>query len=219
MILNEAQMNVFKAVVYLDTSTIGKIAQTTGMHRRSVKIILTALIDKGFVYVEQEANKLLYSANDLDQIKDKHLSTLESLKKTIPPLRADYEETKDTQIINAVSGTLGLRTVLLDEIMKGKEISAFILSPPKKEFDKEYKANDKRRKQFKIPLRMITNYDYGKLPLTTIKKTSKKSTIDLFMYANKLTIVYNDVETNIFTIKIEEITKFFKSVFEKGWKS
>ena len=33
-LLNDTQMKVFKQIVYLNKSTIGKIAQATGMHRQ-----------------------------------------------------------------------------------------------------------------------------------------------------------------------------------------
>ncbi len=65
---------------------------------------------------------------------------------------------------------------------------------------------------------MIKSYDSQDKPLTKIKKTNKKSKTDIFIYANKVAIMYKDVETSIFTIKIDEVTKFFKDIFEKEWK-
>ena len=216
--LNDTQMNVFKAVVYLDKSTIGRIAQHTGMHRHSVKIVLQTLIGKGFVNMEQQANKLLYSTENPEKIKELYLSQLEETKKNIPQLTADYEETKDTQIINAVSGKLGLRTVLMDEIMKGKEICAFNLSKIREDYLEEYKANDKRRVESNIPLRVLTAFPLENLPLSKIKYIDRKSMIDLFVYANKITIFYDNFETKIFTIKIDEVTKFFRDIFNNNWK-
>lgn len=217
MILNNTQAKVFNAIVYLNRCTIGKIAQFTGMHRHSVKVVLNTLIEKELVKSTQESNKIYYSANNLELIKIKYLAKLDQIKDEIPPLKADYEGTKDTQTINTVSGKLGLRTVLVDEIIKGKEICAFNLSPIRDEYEEEYKANDIRRIQYNIPLKVLTAYNLTTLPLSKIKKTRKKSKIDIFVYANKLTIFYDDVETRIFTIKINEVAKLFQDIFNNNW--
>jgi len=63
-ILNNAQMKVFEEIVR-QKSTIGKIAQGTGMHRQSVKIVINSLIRKRFVKKKKKANKIFYSAEDL----------------------------------------------------------------------------------------------------------------------------------------------------------
>lgn len=217
-LLSKSQMQVFKAVILLNKSTIGKIAQQTGMHRQSVKIILDLLNKKGFIQMYKDANKLLYSATPLQKIKKQYLSQLNEMKKHIPELKADYEETKDTQIINTVSGKLGLRSVLMDEIIKGKEICSFNLSPIRKDFQEEYKANDKRRIETKIHLKVLSHFPMKEIPLSKIKYTKKSSKIDMFIYANKIAIIYNNVKPRIFTIKINEITTLFGDLFNSNWE-
>ncbi len=222
-ILNDSQRKVFEATLKIGKSTIGKIAQKTGMHRQSVKIILVSLQEKGFVSKSSEGNKIFFSSNDLNDIKKKFLSQLECMKKQVPALKAEYEDTKDSQIINAVSGVKGLRSALMDEIIKGKEICAFHLSCLSEEFSEEFEANDKRRVIHKIPLRVLTNHKSNQKSSKNLlykqKGWSVQSKIDLFVYANKLTIFYSDTETKIFTMKINEITTLFKDIFEKKWKA
>lgn len=208
--LKSKQIKVFKSIVSLGKTTIGKIAQETGMHRQSVRIILETLVKKGFVKCEG-SGKYYYTANDLETIEKEQISKLDEIKKIIPRLNADYQDTKNTQMMNVLSGKLGLRTVLMDEIIKGKEILAFHLSPSR--FPEEYRLNDERRKKNNIPMRIISNQD-DKYILAKVKKTKIKSKIDLFVYADKVTILYNDYDTKILTVKIPEITKFFRNVFE-----
>jgi sugar-specific transcriptional regulator TrmB len=210
-------MKILKAIVYLESSTIGKIAQATGMHRQSVKIIIEALIKRGLIKVEEQGNKLIYSASDLDKMKQSYLSNLETIKNEIPSLKADYEETKDTQKINSLCGKLGLRSILMDEIIKGKEIRAYNITPLRKDFLKEFDDNDNRRGELGIPLRLLTAFDEDKKPLCKMKRCNVKSKIDIFVYGNKVSMLYDNFDTDIFTIKIEEITKLFKDLFNNRW--
>jgi len=212
-------MKVLSAIVALGRSTIGKIAQKTGMHRQSVKIILDGLVSKEIVIVEKEGNKYFYCSEDLDKVKNKFIKELEDVEEGIPSLKADYEDTKDTQIINVVSGRSGLRSVLMDEIIKGKEICAFHVSNVSDECNEEFAANDVRRIEHNVPLRLITSYDFSKKPLCDIKMTKMESKIDMFIYGNKLTLFHNDVDMKIFTMKIKEITNLFKDIFEEKWGS
>jgi hypothetical protein len=216
--LNESQNKVFRQVILLHKSSIGKIAQATGMHRQSVKIILKTLIEKGFIGIEKSANKQLYFANELKKIKDAYFGSLDEIKKQLPLLRTLYEGTKNTQIINALTGKLGLRTVLLDEIIKGKPICSFHLAVPKPEFEEEYRHNDRRRVELKIPLKILSSFKTREIPLSTIRKTNKKSNIEIFVYGNKVTIFYMGIEAKIFTVKINELTRLFQNIFDSDWR-
>jgi sugar-specific transcriptional regulator TrmB len=217
MLLNSSQMKVFTEIVYLHNSTIGKIAQATGMHRQSVKIILENLMEKRFIKFDRKGNKKIYFPNDLTEIRKNYLSELDSIKKNIPPLKLLYEETKNSQTLNALSGKSGLKAVLLDEIIKGKEICSFHLAPPVKDFEAEYRANDRRRVSLKIPLRILSPYKVEEIPFSKVRKINKKSKIEIFVYATKITIFYMDIESKIFTIKINEVTKLFQDIFNNYW--
>jgi sugar-specific transcriptional regulator TrmB len=210
------QMDIFSMLVKLKSSTAGHLAQKTGMHRQSVRIILANLEQKGFVSKRRLKNNIIYKSEELDDIRRKYREELLSNKKIIPKLSADYEESKDTQVINAVKGRKGLETVLLDEIIKGKEIKAFTLSSMDA-YKEELKANDERRKKNNIMLKMLTNPP-TRIPFSEIKKTDLKSKINVYVYANKITILYNDKDMNIFTMKIKEITKLFSDIFDNHWK-
>jgi sugar-specific transcriptional regulator TrmB len=217
--MNLSQKKVIEAIISLKSATTGRIAQTTGMHRQSVRIILESLTKNGFISGRFNGNQIVYSHNDLDGLKRKSLNGILALKDEIPKLRADYEDTKDTQVINAVTGVLGLRSVLMDEVLKGKEICAFHLSRRREEYEREFMANDKRRAKQKIFLRMLRNQEGRKIPLANIKNTRLQSKVDIYVYANKVTLFYNVSDAKVFTIKINEITRFFKDVFEEKWKN
>lgn len=218
MILSDSQRNVIRAIAELKKSTIGRIAQKTGMHRQSIKIILAKLAEMSIVKTEKVSNKILYSLENVHTIQNRVLGEFDKIKSAIPSLKADYEETKDSQIINAVSGNNGLRTVLMDEIIKGKEICAFHLSPLYKKFEQSFIENDSRRKKHNVPLRILTNQDISVKDLCRIRKTKLQSKVDVYVYANKITIFYDNADTAIFTIKINEVSKMFKDLFEKKWK-
>lgn len=215
-LLSQKQMEIFSTLIKSKSSTAGQLAQATGMHRQSVRIILANLEQKGFVSKRKLKNNILYKSEELDDIKRKYREKLVNNKKIIPKLSADYEESKDTQIMNAVKGTKGLQTVLMDEIIKGKEVKAFNLSSMR-DYEEELKANDERRKKKNILLKVLTNQPI-KVPFSKIKKTNLKSKVNVYVYANKITMLYNDANLNIFTVKINEITKFFSDVFDNHWK-
>lgn len=215
--LNESQFRVF-TVLAGNELTIGSIAQKTGMHRQSVRIILQTLLKKRYLKVRQLGNKFLYSAEDLGTVERMYLRQLETVENQVPRLKALYNETKDTQTINVLTARFGLRTVLLDEIMKGNEIVSFQLTPLRPEYAAEYDANALRRKRLGIPLRVLTPYESKKYPLTRVKHTTQKSKISIYAYANKTTFIYDDQNLTIITLKIPEIAKYFKGRFNEMWK-
>jgi sugar-specific transcriptional regulator TrmB len=217
MFPNNQQLRVFSEIVRTP-STIGKLAQMTGMHRRSVKIIIKSLIDKGFVAEKKEGNRIFYHAADLRRIKRKYLTELDSIKLAIPGLSAAYEETKDSQVINLLKGRYGLRSVLLDEIIKGKEVCSFQLSGIRPEYADEYHANADRRKKLGIHLRVLTPFAGEQYPLSTVRKTRMKGRISAYVYSNKTTFVYDSAEQKILTVKIPEINGYFRELFENEWK-
>jgi len=208
-------MKVLEAI-YAEISSIGKIAQECGMHRESVKIILKSLEEDGFIARETRGNRIYYHAGERDAVRDRCIQALEEQKKDIPMLIADYEDTKDTQIVNTVYGRLGLRTVLMDEIIKGKMIVGWKLMPVRNEYEPEFTANNKRRLQRGIPMRLISNSRLH-TPLAQIKATHRKGKADVFVYANKVSIFYDNKKGQIFTIKIPGIARAFREIFDREW--
>jgi sugar-specific transcriptional regulator TrmB len=217
MFQSNQQLRVFSEIVRAP-STIGKIAQMTGMHRRSVKIIVKGLADKGYVAEKKDGNRIFYHAADLRRIKNKYFSELDSIRQAIPGLSAAYEETKDSQVINLLKGRYGLRSVLLDEIIKGKEVCSFQLTGIRPEYADEYHANADRRKKLGIHLKVLTPFAGEPYPLSTVRKTKMKGRISAYVYSNKTTFVYDSAEQKILTVKIPEITAYFREQFEKEWK-
>jgi predicted transcriptional regulator len=250
-ILTELQNKVYLSIIQNPNqkSNMGQIAQNTGMHRQSVKICLEALEKKGFIEKfntiintknknksEKNKNNYYYQTKNINEIKNKILKDIQKIENEVPALSQEYESTKDSQKINTLYGTLGLRTVLLDEIIKEKEICAYDVSEQNEEFNKEYKKNDERREKLGIRLRYLRNTEkkdnknnninnqnikikeHINKPLSTYKKTNIQSKISIFIYANKVTFVYNIGKGIIFTSKINEVTKFFSDTFENRWK-
>ncbi len=217
MDLNKNQISVISELSKMKEATIGKIAQKTGMHRQSAKIVVRSLLEKKLIQKKTAGNRIIYSITNLKEAKERYISSLDFAKKDIGRLKALYESTKDTQTINALPGKTGLRTMLLDEIIKKQTICAFHLASPKSEFEAEYRANDSRRQKNGINLKIISAYKVEKIPLSSVKYTKKKSNIEIFVYANKVTMFYQGNESKIFTIKINEITKFFQEMFDRKW--
>jgi sugar-specific transcriptional regulator TrmB len=210
------QMDVFSALVKLKSATAGHLAQATGMHRQSVRIILANLEKQGFVRKHLLKNSIFYEPEKLHELKRCFQERLLSHKQIIPRLAADYQDSKDTQVINAVKGRKGFETVLIDEIIKGKEIKAFNLAPMD-EYKDELKANDGRRIKHNIPIRILTNNPLS-VPFSRIKRTRLKSKVNVNVYSNKVSILCNDDSLTIFTIKIREITQLFSDIFDNCWK-
>jgi len=209
------QQNVLKAIIK-GHKTIGKIAKHTGFHRQSVRVIIDKLKQEDLITEQKNNGNLSYKINELSDIKTKKLNELEKLKSDIPRLKAFYNETKDTQVINFLEGKKGLQSVLLDEVLKGKEICSFHLCRIKKEFEEEYVKNTKRRTEKKIFMKILSQFD-NKTPYSKTKKLNWKSKTNIFSYANKTTIIFEN--DKIWTIKIPEIVKYFQELFDEKWKN
>jgi predicted transcriptional regulator len=217
-IFSGQESKVFKAILG-EPLTIGKIAQKVGMHRRSTKLTLARLVERGFITISREGNRIFYHPVELDIIKNKYLGALAALKADIPRLDRIYSETKDTQTINLLKGRLGLRTALVDEIIKGQEICSFQLSPLRKEYLDEYESNSNRRKKLGIRIKVLTPYETMPSPLSQIRKTMMEGKVAVYVYSNKTTIIYDTLEITVLSVKIPEITKFFKDKFKDEWKA
>jgi sugar-specific transcriptional regulator TrmB len=217
--LNESSLAVMRAIIFYGETSIGQIARHTGMHRQSARIVIKGLLEKGFIEGKTVGNKYFYMISDLDKVRKSYIDSLDGLKKILPRLKSMYEEKKDTQTINSMSGRFGIRTVLVDEIIKGKEIFAFHLFNIRDDFKNEFIANDKRRVEHNIFLKILSNDVLEKYPLSDVRKIDRKGNSNIFVYANKVSIVYNDEELKIFTLKIDEITKYFKGYFDSCWNS
>jgi sugar-specific transcriptional regulator TrmB len=211
------ELQVFKTIVG-EPMTIGKIAQKVGMHRRSAKLTLTRLAERGFITISREGNRIYYHPVELDAIRKRYLGALLALKADIPRLDRIYSETKDTQTINLLKGRLGLRTALVDEIIKGAEICSFQLSPLRLEYLGEYEANSARRRKLGIRIKVLTPEKTVPSPLSQVRKTRMRGKVSVYVYSNKTTIIYDTPEITVLSIKIPEITRFFRERFMEQWK-
>ncbi len=213
-----AQELVLSGLARLGTATIGQLSRSTGLHRRSVKLVLERLERDGLVTTTSVANTIVYAFGNVDAARRQALAKLEQLERSVPRLQAAYDETKDSQVINVLHGPPGLRALLVDEIIKGVEVRAFKLSPERPEFAAEFAANDERRARLKIPLRVLTPLPVEEKRLTAHRRTRRRGATNAYVYGNKVTLVHNGAETSIISVKIPEVTRYFTELFEDEWR-
>lgn len=222
--LTRIEANVYLALLELGRALAGEISQKSGVHRRSVYEAINGLEKKDLVESETKQGNKYFIPKEPKMILDLLESKKAELLTIVPGLSARYEDSKDTQITNFFKGKAGLKTILDDEIIKGKEILVLGAIPIVDKYLDIYARYDKRRVEKNILMRLIfSEEDRGNhrdMPLAKVKYLPKEydSPLMIETYANKVAIIHMAEKPFTISIKIPEITESYKNYFELLWK-
>jgi hypothetical protein len=186
------------------------------MHRQSVRGVLEFLVTNALVVETRTDTQLSYSLGDLNLIRKKATTVSASIQKQAKSLHAVYEQTPKTHKVTVLTGEKGLQTVLLDEIRKNELVKSFHLHPVDAAYKRVYIANQDRRKKMHIPLLVASPLKVPRIPLAKSKKiVMKSSLLNIHVYGEKTSFVYNVNPIHIVSIKLRGISEFFSNLFDK----
>jgi len=193
--------------------TPAKLSQKTGIHRRSIIAILQLLIREGLVRKQGDQ----YHAASLEVLQQRVGEKRKLLDQHLPQLFAEYEESKDTQVVNLLQGREGVKAILADELLKGKPIAVLFGQTPDA-FRGDITAFDELRIKQQIPLSILSaGAVREERPLCAQRFLEEfHSPMEIHVYANKVAIFLWE-RPLVLSIKREEITLFWKRYFEWLW--
>ncbi len=110
--LSNIESKVYLSLIEIGLSTASKIAEKSGIHRRTVYDALETLIEKGLVSFVVESNRKYYQAEDpkrfLDILEDKK----SNFEKILPELLEKKGSNKDNQEVTVFRGKKGLKNAM-----------------------------------------------------------------------------------------------------------
>jgi len=222
--LSEGDAKVYLALLKLHTAQAGEISQKSGIHRRTIYLIINNLIKDGLVRSVKREGKTYYEASPPQNLlalvqKKKH-----DLNALLPQLTSQYEETKDTQIINFFKGKEGIKTVLDDIILKGKDVLVIGAITVPGEFVNIFRRYRKRRLGKNIRSKLLFTEDqrgdFKEIDLDQVRYLPEeyKNIATTAIYANKIAIILFTKEPVAISIKVPEIIESYRTYFNLLWE-
>ncbi len=222
--LTKNESLIYKALLEKGSLQAGKISQKTGLHRRTVYDTIETLITKGLISYIKKNNTKIYQASS----PKKFLSIIKQKENTIneilPTMMDLYNQPNEKTETNFYKGKNGIKTVLEDQLQQKEEI--LIMGASESAYDIlqfYFKWYDKKRKDKKIPTKIIFNKTNKKMkiPLSKIKylPESHSSNMAINIYADKVAIILWQKENPIaIVIKEKEIAQGYKKHFQLMWQ-
>lgn len=226
--LTENEIKVYSCLLELGPRPAGTISRRTGLHRRVIYDVTERLIQKGLVgYILENNKKIFHSANP-----SRFLEIVEEEKRGIesvmPEMMGLFNQKKEKPKEDTLffKGKNGLKSVFEDQIAEKKEILIVSTSSVSYEmFEIYFHWFDKRRKQKKIPVKIIFNEierkTKTKVPLAEIKYLPKEYSTPaaINIYGDNVAIIHWSKEKPFAVlIKQKEIAEGYRKYFELIWK-
>jgi sugar-specific transcriptional regulator TrmB len=123
--LSSIEARVYLALLELGSAVANKIAEKSGIHRRTVYDSLETLIEKGLVSFVIEANKKYYQVEDPKVLLDLAIERKNEINSILPALLDKQRLSKNRSEVNVYRGKKGLKNVFEDMFKTSKEIYLF----------------------------------------------------------------------------------------------
>lgn len=232
--LTSNESKIYIALLELGKVNINKIADKTGLHRRTIYDCLQRLEDKGLVGFSIENKTRYFNAVDphklLDFLREKEESIKDKEKKVeniLPELFSLFQKAKSEVEVHVYKGKEGLKTVMEDIIREGKEWLSLTSAGKGPEILPYYLPRfHKRRIKEGIKLKVVESKgikrgkELEQMAKTEVRYAPLKylAPISIWMYGNKTAFMLWDAEVGIL-IENKETTESFKTHFNILWKS
>ncbi len=226
--LTENEIKVYSCLLELGATAAGTISRRTGLHRRVIYDVTERLIQKGLIgYIIENHKKMFHCANP-----SRFLEIIEEEKREIESVMPqmlnmfNQEKEKPSEDTLFFKGKNGLKSVFEDQIAQGKEILIVDTSNIAYEmFEIYFHWFDKRRKEKKIPVKIIFNEAEKKIkpqvPLSEIKYLPKEYSTPaaINVYGDNVAIIHwNKEKPFAILIKQKEIAEGYRKYFQLMWK-
>lgn len=227
--LTKHEISVYKALLEHGESLAGDVAARTGIHRRNVYDCLERLIRKGLVAYIKQNNRKVYAITDPELILDRLAEEEAEWRRLLPGLVVKYRAGTETKETLFFRGTAGIRLVLEDQLLVGKEILVNATSSPVgqvlRHFFPKYQL---LRKERRIRTRMLFDRDYrtrlnkaklAELPLCEARfiENFNKSPMAQYVYGDNVAIVVWSEKPIAILIREAAVAQGFRESFELLW--
>ena len=240
--LTEAESKIYLALLDIGESTIGPIANRSGVAYSKIYILLEKLIEKGLAsYIIKNKVKYFSPADPKKILNylDKKKQNIEDQKKQVedilPQLKGKLKQIKEKERVEVFEGYEGLKTVYneeLESLNKNDEVlilggSAGIYTN-KQRYQIFFKKINQLRLKKKIKYKIIFNENVRKEEnakfwenqnLTEVKYLLENTPASLNIHSNRVMIIYWTQEIpKVFLISSKIAADSFKKYFEALWK-
>jgi sugar-specific transcriptional regulator TrmB len=223
--LTRGEVKIYITLIELGQAFAGKIAEKSGMHRRSVYDSINRLMEKGLAsYVVINDKKYFEAANPerlLYILKEKE----DEVSSVLSELKEKYKRSKVKESITVFRGKEGLKTLFDGQIKTGKDISILGASPAANEMLKYYFVEyDKKRIKNGIKVKIIFSNKlkgkHKKAPLSEIKYLSDEYSgpAAINIYGNNVAIIHWSEKPDGILIESEGIADSYRKYFDLIWR-
>ncbi|MGV8168506.1 MAG: TrmB family transcriptional regulator [Candidatus Nanoarchaeia archaeon] len=237
--LNDSEIKVYFALLELESSTVGKIIEKSGVADSKIYFLLESLKKKGLVSFVIKNNVKHFQAASPENLvrlisdKEKQLSEQKKLltEKIIPEIELKRKLTREKQEATVFEGFEGFRSALnqaLDVMEQGEEYLVFLLGEEllQKNIVNFFNNYHLRRAEKKVKVRFIGKASlrnkldqYKKYKLSKTRFTSQKYPVGTVIFKDRVMTMLFEDEPVVFLMKSKKMHDRYKEYFEEVWSS
>jgi len=237
--LSEGEIKVYFALLELESSTVGRIIEKSGVPDSKIYMILEKLKEKGLASFVIKNNVKHFQASDPKNIlrllteREKAIAgqKKELEEKILPEIerkRKQTEEKQEAVVYESMEGLKAAMNYMLDVVGKGGEYQVFVIGEVLKEkrvidFFKEY---HKKRLAKGVSGRRLSSVEfrdilekYHKSRNIPMRFTSQKLPVGVFIFKNHVMTMIWEEKPTAFVIKSRKNYQYYKEFFEDLWKT
>ncbi|MDO8660945.1 MAG: helix-turn-helix domain-containing protein [Candidatus Woesearchaeota archaeon] len=223
--LNEHESSIYIVLLEEGSTTAGKLADKTHIHRRTVYDTLNSLKEKGFVSYFENNGVVNFTALDPELLMKLCKEREAELESILPELKSKQERAKTKTGAQLFQGLKAIKTIF-EDILSCKEYAAFGEGMRTVNFLGhffEYFQREKKRRKIKSRVLMGEQFrrqktvtgSYGEFRFLR----DYEPPVALFIYGNKVaTIVWSETPT-AFVIESQDAVAGYRTYFELMWKN
>jgi sugar-specific transcriptional regulator TrmB len=226
--LREKDAKIYLALLRLGESSVGAIANATGIRPRTVYDSLNSLVQGGLVGVsEKEGVKQYAAANPhaLLSLSADRMAAAEAAVAELEEVRA-----KETEpLVRVFRGKGGIKSVFEDQLREGKTVYYYggAMQGARIFVKDYYKIYDAKRLRRRIPVKMIfidkpeVRDFISRQELFEGRSIPEQhfANVVWWLYGNKMAIVFWREEPLAILIEDEELARVYKNFFNIVWKT
>ncbi len=233
--LTKNEIEVYKALLKLGSTTAGPLTRKSGVHRSRVYEALNRLIEKGLVSFSVQANRKNFQAQNPEAIINFLEEKKKKVKEILPELKALQLSEPDKQEAKVFQGYKGIKSIfenIVNTLGKSQEVLTFgarsgqDINPDV--WEAFFKHLNDRRVKKGIIQKMIYNEDlrdsqvakeYKNSKLTQVKFAPQKTITGTSIYGDNVAMIVWEEKPYGFIITSKEVADSFREQFKILWKT
>jgi HTH-type transcriptional regulator, sugar sensing transcriptional regulator len=239
---SDKEIDVYLAALKLGSAPISQLAKASGVKRPNAYFILEKMKEKGLVSLAKKKNKQIFVAEKPDKLlklledqKDKLTEQQEEIKNILPKFEELAKRGSFIPIFKYYEGEKGVWNII-DDLTESGISDAWVIAPGK--FVDVFGQNSfmkniilkRRQKGIKMHVIMDQHPEMLKFHNDWLEKRDTvlreyrllPETMDLntmvYLYADKVAMIFLRDEVSGLVIQNEELFKVFKFMFDSLWK-